>query len=290
MSIEIKITKPEVDIPKYLQLIQTLTEASELSKAEDVGNKLQEALKNIPQYLHLIPSPQTDLLLSSYITQDKDSIDLKSMVKKLSMEKDAVLIIGESGTGKEILARALHGSRKGQFIPFNCAAMPQELIESELFGHVQGAFTGASGMKLGLFETAKYGTLFLDEIGDLPLQAQAKLLRVLQDKKIRKVGGVEETSIDVRIIAATHHNLAELVEQKLFRLDLYSRINTFPIITKAIRYRRGDIPMIVNALSTRAGKINELLNKEPFREFSYPSNVRDIQRFCRQYEVLGRIL
>lgn len=293
MSLTIQDIKSEEDVRKVLGKIEAFNAAG-----VDEALKFRSALESKMSLsalgrslLYLVPSTKTDTVLDTYITCDKESVENKSIIRKLAIEKDAVLIIGESGTGKDVLARALHGGRTGNFVPFNCAAMPTELIESELFGYAQGAFTGAVGMKEGLFKRAHMGTLFLDEIGDLPLSAQAKILRVLQDKRVRKVGGVDEDVVDVKIVCATHHNLVEQVKEKLFRLDLYSRINTFMVITKPIRDRRGDIPLIVNSLSTKAVAINKLLKETQWlTDYGYPSNVRDIQRFCRQYEVLGRIL
>lgn len=294
MSIQIQDIKSEEDVRRYLSKIADLDGMGVPDEVKVMRIALENKMKLNPlgqSLLYLLPSPLTDNVLNTYISQDKESIELKHIIRKLAVEKDAVLIIGESGTGKDILARALHGGRQGSFVAVNCAAMPAELIESELFGHVSGAFTGAVGLKQGLIETAHNGTLFLDEIGDLPLAAQAKILRVLQDKKVRKVGGVEDKIVNVKIVCATHHNLMERVVQKEFRLDLYSRINTFTVVTKPIRNRRGDIPLIVNSLSSKAVNINKLIAETKWlQDYEYPSNVRDIQRFCRQYEVLGRIL
>lgn len=294
MQIPIRDIKGEEDVKFYLNKIRELYSMEMPEQALQLQGALEQKMLLNPlgkSLLFLLPSKLSEDILASYITADIDSIKNKDIIRRLAVEKDSVLIIGESGTGKDILARALHGARSGPFVAFNCAAMPMELIESELFGHMQGSFTGAIGMKIGLFEKANKGTLFLDEIGDLPLAAQAKILRVLQDKRVRKVGGNDEVHVDVKIVCATHHDLSERVGLHLFRLDLYSRINTFPVITKAIRFRRDDIPLIVNSLSTKAANINKLLStSEKMQNYSYPSNVRDIQRFCRQYEVLGRIL
>jgi two-component system response regulator PilR (NtrC family) len=175
-------------------------------------------------------SPQIDLL--------------KKMITRVAASKTNVLVIGESGTGKELVARALHDLspvKDGPFIAVNCGAIPETLIESELFGHKKGSFTGAIAEKPGLFEAADGGTLFLDEIGELPLTMQVKLLRALQDRAIRRVGGNETIKIDVRIIAATNRNLEEGVKKGTFREDLYYRLNVIMIETPPLRERVGDI-------------------------------------------------
>jgi sigma-54 specific flagellar transcriptional regulator A len=166
----------------------------------------------------------------------------------------SVLILGESGTGKEVVARNLHyhsKRRDGPFVPINCGAIPAELLESELFGHEKGAFTGAITSRAGRFELANGGTLFLDEIGDMPLSMQVKLLRVLQERTYERVGGNKTQNADVRIIAATHKNLEEMIEAGSFREDLYYRLNVFPIEMAPLRERIEDIPLLMNELISR---------------------------------------
>jgi len=168
-------------------------------------------------------------------------------IKKVAGGKTTVLLHGESGTGKEVFARALHAlspRREKAFVAINCAAIPRELLESELFGHERGAFTGAVEKRIGRFELADRGTLFLDEIGDMDLSLQSKMLRVLEEGEITRVGGVARVKVDVRIVAATNRNLSEAIQQKLFREDLYFRLNVFPITLPPLRERREDIPLL----------------------------------------------
>ncbi len=180
--------------------------------------------------------------------------EVRNMMAQVADKDVTVLITGESGTGKEVVARNLHFNsprRKGPFVPVNCGAIPAELLESELFGHEKGAFTGAISSRAGRFELAEGGTLFLDEIGDMPLPMQVKILRVLQEKTYERVGGVKSFKTDVRIIAATHRNLEEMIEQGKFREDLYYRLNVFPIEMPSLRERAEDIPLLINELVSR---------------------------------------
>lgn len=227
-----------------------------------------------------------EIWLDRFITQDAAMLALKSKIRKLISVSDSVLIVGESGTGKELLAHALHGLKVPEsFISINCAGLPEHLIESELFGHVKGSFTGATTDKQGLFQAADKGTLFLDEIGELPISLQAKLLRALQEKKIRKVGSNKEESITCRFVAATHCDLASLVKEKKFRLDLYHRLNTFELHTTPLRLRVGDIPLIVESIDP--DKIfprdfdwqNEIANN------GLQGNVRTVQSLVRRMQV-----
>jgi sigma-54 specific flagellar transcriptional regulator A len=179
---------------------------------------------------------------------------VRELMHQVADKSVTVLITGESGTGKEVVARNLHyhsTRRDGPFVPVNCGAIPNELIESELFGHEKGAFTGAITSRSGRFEMAEGGTLFLDEIGDLPLNMQVKLLRVLQERTYERVGGTKTLQTDVRIIAATHKNLEAMVADETFREDLYYRLNVFPVEVPALRDRREDIPLLLNELISR---------------------------------------
>ena len=208
-----------------------------------------------------------------------------------------VLVTGESGTGKELIARAIHfnSPRLGKpFVAINCAAIPRELLENELFGHERGAFTGATDRKAGKFEQADGGTLFLDEIGDMPLELQAKLLRVLQEKEITRTGGSQTMQIDVRIVAATNQNIAELVEAKQFREDLYYRLNVVPISLPTLNQRKDDIPALVEFFLKRAqdelgvGAIEcskEALNL--LKRHHWPGNVRELENVIKRAALLS---
>ena len=208
-----------------------------------------------------------------------------------------VLIQGETGTGKELIARAIHNisSRCGRpFVKLNCAAIPLDLLESELFGHEKGAFTGAIAQKLGRFETADKGTLFLDEVGDIPLALQPKLLRVLQEQEFERLGGTRTHQVDVRLVAATNRDLTEMVKRNGFRSDLYYRLNVFPIQLPPLRERREDIPALVEhfveILSRRMGKQIEEIPPQVmsmFTSHSWPGNIRELQNFIERSVILS---
>lgn len=203
-----------------------------------------------------------------------------------------VLIQGETGTGKEVVARAIHdeGSRCGKpFVTLNCAAIPTALLESELFGHEKGAFTGAVSKTIGRFQAAHGGTLFLDEIGDLPLELQPKLLRVLQEQQFERLGSTRTTHVDVRVIAATSLHLKEMVDEKTFRADLFYRLNVFPILLTPLRDRKEDIPLLVGhfvrKFSERLGKrINNVPDTvlELLSYHDWPGNIRELQNFVER--------
>lgn len=208
------------------------------------------------------------------------------MIERVAPTDTTILIYGESGTGKELVAKAIHvhSSRKNKkFLPLNCAALPEPLLESELFGHVKGAFTGASSDKEGLFETANEGTILLDEISAMPVSIQAKFLRVLQDREIRRVGGNEVISVDVRVLAATNQALENLIKEGKFREDLYYRLSVIPIELKPLRERIDDIwPLLYHFLRKETGTDKDLPTVEPevlkiFEQYSWPGNVRELE-------------
>lgn len=237
-----------------------------------------------------------ELHLKRFITQDSEMLDMKRDATKLASVDDEVLITGETGTGKELIARSMIGDRDGKFIAVNCAGLPTELVESELFGHKAGSFTGANISKKGMFEAAKDGVLFLDEIGELPLLVQGKLLRALQEKKIRSVGENEEKDIKCRFVCATHRNLKKMVDENLFRKDLYARISTFELHIKPLRERKKDIESIVIAI----GDVLKIPTKtklflETYREqltageIDLSLNVRSLEQALKRFNLLGKI-
>jgi formate hydrogenlyase transcriptional activator len=213
-------------------------------------------------------------------------------VERVAPTDSTVLVLGETGTGKELIARAIHnlsGRRGRPFVKVNCAAIPLDLLESELFGHEKGAFTGAIAQKIGRFEMADTGTLFLDEIGDLPLALQPKLLRVLQEQEFERLGSGQTHRINVRLVAATHRNLTEMVAQKEFRSDLYYRLNVFPVELPPLRERVEDIPQLVSHFvkdfSRRMSKPIHAIPSETiaaFSSYSWPGNVRELQNLIER--------
>jgi len=225
----------------------------------------------------------------------RTALDLVSIVAPTD---SSVLILGETGTGKELIARAIHNlssRRERAFVKLNCAAIPLGLLESELFGHEKGAFTGAIARKTGRFELANKGTLFLDEVGDIPLELQAKLLRVLQEQEFERLGSNHTHKVDVRLIAATHRDLAAMVRQTTFREDLYYRLKVFPINVPALRQRTEDIPKLVrNFTELYARRMNKKIDEIPsdtmdaLVRYRWPGNVRELQNFIERAVILSR--
>src|SRR5258708_2519818 len=220
-----------------------------------------------------------------------------AQVDRVAASEARVCILGETGTGKELIARALHerSPRKdGPFVTLNCAAVPAELIESELFGHEKGSFTGAATRHIGKFEQAHHGTLFLDEIGDMPILMQAKLLRVLEERQVERVGGDRTIPVDVRVIVATHRNLDELVKKGVFREDLYHRIYVFPLFLPPLRERDGEIAALVAHFAAQVCEVNGWRPKiflpeaiQELQRYSWPGNVRELRNVVERLLLLG---
>ncbi len=223
--------------------------------------------------------------------------DLFEMINRVAQTNATVMIRGESGVGKELIAEAIHKASSranGPFVKVNCAALPENLIESELFGHEKGSFTGANSQHVGRFEMADGGTIFLDEIGEVPLSLQVKLLRVLQQRQFERVGGNKTINIDVRIITATNRNLEEMIKKNEFREDFYYRINVFPIYVPALRERRADIPILVDHFIDKLNKINGTNVKRITGEaidmlmmYSWPGNIRELENVIERSMIMS---
>jgi formate hydrogenlyase transcriptional activator len=236
-------------------------------------------------------SPYHDIIGASPVMRE-----VLAELEQVAASDVTVLLLGETGSGKELFARALHARSarsKRPFVPVNCAALPEQLVESELFGHERGAFTGAHMRKAGRFELAHHGTLFLDEIGDLPANAQAKLLRVLQDGEVQRVGSTQGLKVDVRIVAATNQDLSARVAKRAFREDLFFRLSVFPIQVPPLRDRAGDIPLLARHLTAHyarrigkrvSGMTDEAL--EALTRHSWPGNVRELQNVIERAIIL----
>jgi DNA-binding NtrC family response regulator len=225
--------------------------------------------------------------LSRLVGSSPLMLEVYKLVARVSSGKSTVLVEGESGTGKELIARAIHANsprRERSFVPVNCAALPDALLESELFGHEKGAFTGAVGAKKGLFEAAHEGTIFLDEIGDIGAALQVKLLRVIQEQEVRRVGGTASTKVDVRIIAASNRNLSQLVKEGKFREDLFYRLNVVRIMMPPLRERREDIPMLAHHFLQKVSSGNGSVIRgfvpdamAVLQRYHWPGNVRELE-------------
>ncbi|RBW47421.1 sigma-54-dependent Fis family transcriptional regulator [Psychromonas sp. B3M02] len=234
-------------------------------------------------------------LITSLVGKGQRIQEIRYLVEQVAESNANVLVLGESGTGKEVVARAIHqvsNRKKGPFVPVNCGAIPAELLESELFGHEKGAFTGAFSSRKGRFELAEGGTLFLDEIGDMPMPMQVKLLRVLQERTFERVGGTKSIQADVRVVAATHRNLEEMIVEGTFREDLFYRLNVFPIEKPALRDRQEDIPLLLQELLSRLeGEHKATLRftqraLDSLMQHSWPGNVRELSNLLERLLIL----
>ncbi|MEH8140883.1 sigma-54 dependent transcriptional regulator [Aeromonas veronii] len=249
-------------------------------------------------FVSLHPRQQThdkgQALLRLLVGKGKGIQEVRRLISQVAETDANVLILGESGTGKEVVARAIHelSSRsQGPFVPINCGAIPAELLESELFGHEKGAFTGAIAARRGRFELAQGGTLFLDEIGDMPMPMQVKLLRVLQERLFDRVGGGKPIQADVRIIAATHRDLEAMIRTQGFREDLYYRLNVFPIETPPLRDRIDDIPLLQELLNRHAEQHHGFIRLtqralESLMQYPWPGNVRELSNLLERLLIL----
>ena len=261
--------------------------------------ELTQMLHRCQEYKRSQPNTKTSVhnktrLFRSLIGKSKQIQGVRHLIEQVAPTEANVLVLGESGTGKEVIARNVHflsNRTDSIFIPVNCGAIPGELLESELFGHEKGAFTGAVGSRKGRFELAEGGTLFLDEIGDMPLQMQVKLLRVLQERTFERVGGTKPIKCDVRVIAATHRNLETMIEEGQFREDLYYRLNVFPIDSPALRERKEDIPLLLQELVSRLELDNSQIKftanaMSSLMEHKWAGNVRELSNLVERLMIL----
>jgi Nif-specific regulatory protein len=257
----------------------------EIEKLQQENSRLQEELKD--KFSHP----------SNMIGNSATIHNVYDLIEKVSQSNATVLVLGESGVGKELVAHAIHyqSQRSSKpFITFNCAALPLDIVESELFGHEKGSFTGAASLHKGRFELADGGTLFIDEVGDMPMTVQVKLLRILQEKTFERVGGTETRQVDVRIVAATNQNLEELVAQGKFRLDLYFRLNVFPIVVPPLRERKTDIPLLVDHFAEKYAKENRKTIKristraiDMLMRYHWPGNIRELENCIERAVILS---
>ncbi|KAF7773894.1 hypothetical protein PCIT_a0234 [Pseudoalteromonas citrea] len=277
----------------------------DVSQQHDTERALRDALAQV-QCLSEQLKDENSYLLSELNADWQDSglvghshifQTMLEQIKLVSTTDSTVLILGENGTGKELVARNLHRLSNREAMPFvkvNCAAFTPSLLESELFGHEKGAFTGANEKRKGRFELADKGTLFLDEIGELPLEAQSKLLRVLQEREFERVGGSQTLHVDLRVIAATNRDLWAMVESGAFRMDLYYRLNVFPIRVPALKERKEDIPVLcanlISQLNKRLGKQLKGVSKDTIKKlqaYDWPGNIRELQNILEREAILS---
>ena len=258
----------------------------DIEELKIVVRKAVERKELEDENLHLRTALEERFTFANILGKSAKMQEIFSIVQRIAKTMSTVLISGESGTGKELIARAIHynSDRRGKFVSINCGALPETLLESELFGHERGAFTGAVRDKRGLFHEADRGTIFLDEIGETSTAMQIKLLRVLQDRIVRKVGSNIESAVDVRVIAATNRDLSESIREGTFREDLFYRINVIPITLPPLRQRREDVPLLVEhfieKFCTRMGIPRKRISSDAMRaieKYHWPGNVRELE-------------
>ncbi len=309
---EVKNINPEVDVvvmTAYGSIdsakeamkagaIDYLTKPIDLVQLELVIKKAQERRQLISENRQLREQLSEKHRFASIISQSPQMEEVLNRAARVAKSKATVLIRGESGTGKELIARAIHAAspfRDGPFVAVSCAALSEGVLESELFGHEKGAFTGALKQYKGRFERAHGGTLFIDEVGDIPLSVQVKLLRAIQEHEFERVGGTETIHVDVRIVAATNRDLEKMIQQGEFREDLYYRLNVVTIEIPPLRQRRQDIPLLVEQFIKKFARENaktiQGISKEAMdllMKYDYPGNVRELENIIEQAVVLSR--
>jgi formate hydrogenlyase transcriptional activator len=285
--------------PQDVELLQQVAAQIAIAVENALAFKEIDALKNklAVEKLYLEEEIRSEFNFEEIVGESPVLKRALAQVELAAPAGTTVLLLGETGTGKELFARAIHNlspRRDRTFVKINCAAIPSGLLESELFGHEKGAFTGAIAQKVGRFELADRGTLFLDEVGDLPLELQPKLLRVLQEQEFERLGGTRTTRVDVRVVAATNSDLSKLVAERAFRSDLYYRLNVFPIQIPALRERPEDIPLLVRYF---VQKFSRSLNKEveyipadamdALSNYSWPGNIRELENLLERAVILS---
>jgi formate hydrogenlyase transcriptional activator len=273
------------------QLAIAVDNALAYQRIEELTQRLER------EKLYLEEEIRTDHNFKEIIGRSETLKKVLKSVELVAVFDSTVLILGETGTGKELIARSIHdlsSRRKATFVKLNCAAVPGNLVESELFGHERGAFTGAVSQRIGRFELANGGSLFLDEVGDVPLDIQPKLLRVLQEKSFERLGSNRTIQTNARLIAATSHDLARLAADREFRRDLYYRLNVFPIVVPPLRDRRDDIPLLVRHFVQVYGRqMNRQIESIPARTmealvaWNWPGNIRELENFIERSVILS---
>jgi transcriptional regulator with GAF, ATPase, and Fis domain len=274
---------------KGLGIVKNVNPPKHASVANDDMGKFTMVFEQVSELLSKVEARQ---LFPDIIGQSEVMRGVFNQIVKVAPKESTVLITGETGTGKELIARSIHQHSKRQnrpFIAINCAAIPEALLESELFGYEKGAFTGANIKKPGKFELADGGTLFLDEIGDMPLETQAKVLRAIEEHTIERVGAIKPTKVNVRFIAATNRNLEKMVEAGLFRQDLFYRLNVFSILLPPLRHRREDIPLLIEKFLNEKGKDCHLSSEslQLLMANDWPGNVRELKNALESASVLA---
>ncbi len=287
-------TQEDVDLLMRVanQVAIAIENALAYREIAELKNKLAD------EKLYLEEEIRTEYTFEEIVGESPALKAVLSQVETVAATDSSVLVLGETGTGKEVIARAIHDlspRRERTFVKVNCAAIPTGLLESELFGHEKGAFTGAIAQKVGRFELAHRGTLFLDEVGDIPLELQPKLLRVLQEKEFERLGGTRTQHVDVRVVAATNRDLTQMVEDRLFRSDLYYRLNVFPIVVPPLRERAEDIPLLVRYFAQKhARRMDRHIETIPAEEmealtrYHWPGNVRELENLIERAVILSR--
>jgi transcriptional regulator with PAS, ATPase and Fis domain len=288
------ILKPVEDFVAKASKLPAVSGSSKKTKKNWSVDKIQQFTSVFDQVSSVLSRMDARHFFPAIIGESLAMRGLLSMIRKVAPTESTVLILGESGTGKELVASSIYenSDREDQpFIKLNCAAIPEELLESELFGHEKGAFTGATKFKPGKFDMANRGTIFLDEIGDMPLNLQAKILRVLQEQEFYRVGGSRTIKVDVRVIASTNKNLEEMVQEGTFREDLFYRLNVFTLHLPPLRERKEDIPLLVEYFLENLPKKQKIeissVALQMLMVFSWPGNIRELKNTIESAAVIA---